>query len=272
MYKMIVSDLDESLLRTDGTVSPADIATIAKLRERGVKFVPNTGRGFPSLQPLLQAIGSADLPGEYVIAYNGGAIVANHGNQILTSTTLDFAVADRLFRLAAAHPDLGAHIYTLHHAYVYRPSASEVAYLASRGVDYTLWEADDLEGLRGHEIVKVIFANLDQGVREAFAQEVLATMGPIFTVTQASGRYVEFNPLGIDKGDAALALGEKLEIAPEEIIAMGDNLNDLAMIQKVGLGVSVANGVPKVQAAADLVLPVDHNHSPVTALYEAVFA
>lgn len=272
MYKMIVSDLDESLLRTDGSVSPADVATIAKLRAQGVKFVPNTGRGFASVQPLLQTIGTADTAGQYVISYNGGAIVENAGNKILASTALPFAVAEQLFRLAAAHPDLGAHIYTFHHVYVFRPTASEKQYLANRGVNYADWTEPTLAALQEHALVKVIFAHPELAARQAFAAEVQATIDYPFTVSYSSGRYVEFNPAGIDKGDAALQLGAKIGIRPEEIIALGDNLNDLAMLQKVGLGVSVANGVPQIQAAADLVLPVDNDHDPVSALYQAVFA
>ncbi|WP_461213829.1 Cof-type HAD-IIB family hydrolase [Lacticaseibacillus sp. GG6-2] len=272
MYKMIVSDLDESLLRTDGHVSPADVATIAKLREMGVKFVPNTGRGFASVQALLKTIGTYGLAGQYVIAYNGGAIVENAGNTVLASTALDFAAADQLFRLAAAHPDLGAHIYTLNHVYVFRPTADEKVYLANRGVDYLGWTDPNLAALCGQQVIKVIFEHPKLEARQAFAAEVARVMGDVFTVSYSSGRYVEFNPTGIDKGNAAIALGKQIGIAPDEIIALGDNLNDLAMIKKVGLGVSVANGVPQVQAAADLVLSVDNDHDPVTALFQRVFA
>jgi HAD superfamily hydrolase (TIGR01484 family) len=135
-YKMIVSDLDESLLRTDGTVSPADIATIAKLQAQGVKFVPNTGRGFASVQALLKTIGTVQKPGQYVISYNGGAIVENAGNKIIAAHPLPHAVADAIFRLGAAHSLLGSHIYTFHTVYVFRPTPEEKAYLASRGVTY----------------------------------------------------------------------------------------------------------------------------------------
>jgi hydroxymethylpyrimidine pyrophosphatase-like HAD family hydrolase len=156
-YKMIVSDLDESLLRTDGSVSEADVQAIARLRDAGVKFVPNTGRGFASVQALLKTIGTEQVAGQYVISYNGGAIVENAGNQIIASTPLPFDIANAIFKVGAADPEFGAHIYTFHHVYVYRPSASEYAYLDNRGVDYELWTDDDLSALKGHPIAKVIF-------------------------------------------------------------------------------------------------------------------
>ena len=270
-YKMIVSDLDESLLRTDGSVSEADVQAIARLREAGVKFVPNTGRGFASVQPLLKTIGTEQVAGQYVISYNGGAIVENAGNQIIASTPLPFDIANAIFKVGAADPEFGAHIYTFHHVYVYRPSASEYAYLDNRGVDYELWTDDDLSALKGHPIAKVIFQHPELTARQKLAEKIAEVVDYPATVSYSSGRYVEFNPSGIDKGDAAIILGEKIGIKPAEIIALGDNLNDMSMIQKVGLGVSVKNGVPAIQEAAGLVLPVDNNHDPVASLAKLVF-
>ncbi|MFD1484917.1 Cof-type HAD-IIB family hydrolase [Lacticaseibacillus baoqingensis] len=271
-YKMIVSDLDESLLRTDGSISPADIKTIKQLQAQGVKFVPNTGRGFASVQGLLQSIGTYQTADQYVISYNGGAIVENAHDRIIAAHPLPFAVAEAIFRLGVAHPELGCHIYTLHTVYVFRPTADELAYLHSRGVAYRDWQAHDLSALAAHAIVKVIFDHPDLAIRQAFAREVAAKVAYPCTVSYSSGRYVEFNPAGIDKGDAAIALGAHLGIKPAEIIGLGDNLNDLKMLQKVGLGVSVANGIPAIQQAADLVLAVDNDHDPITALSAAVFA
>ena len=90
-------------------------------------------------------------------------------------------------------------------------------------------------------------------------------------MTYSSNRYVEFNPDAIDKGKAAIALGEQIGIKKDEIIALGDNSNDLSMLQQVGLGVAVSNGIPAVKHAAGLVLDATNNDDPVTELYEKVF-
>ncbi|MFD1392861.1 Cof-type HAD-IIB family hydrolase [Lacticaseibacillus jixianensis] len=271
MYKMIVSDLDESLLRDDGSVSPRDIATIHKLRDEGVKFVPNTGRGFASVQPLLATIGTKDLAGQYVISYNGGAIVENKDNRIIVQHTLPLAVADQIYRLAMAEGDLCAHIYTFHHVYVANINEPERDYLENRGVDYIEFDGQDLSQFKDRNIAKVIFQHLDFGVRRRFYEKVEATVKAPLTVTYSSNRYVEFNPDAIDKGKAAIALGEQIGISKDEIIALGDNSNDLSMLQQVGLGVAVANGIPAVKHAAGLVLDATNNDDPVTELYEKVF-
>lgn len=271
MYKMIVSDLDESLLQDDGRVSKRDIETIHKLRDEGVKFVPNTGRGFASVQALLAEIGTKDLAGQYVISYNGGAIVENAGNRIMVEHALPFAVADELFRLAMAEGDLCAHVYTFHHVYVANINEPEKEYLMNRGVEYEMIDAQDLAAFQNRPIAKVIFQHLDYGVRERFYEKAKAAIATPMTITYSSNRYVEFNPAGIDKGIAALTLGEQIGVAKDEIIALGDNSNDLSMLQQVGLGVAVANAIPAVKRAAGLVLPVTNNDDPITALYDAVF-
>lgn len=56
MYKLIVSDLDETLLSRDGSISEENVAAVEAASKKGVKFVPNTGRGFASVQPLLKKI------------------------------------------------------------------------------------------------------------------------------------------------------------------------------------------------------------------------
>ncbi|WP_225048604.1 Cof-type HAD-IIB family hydrolase [Lacticaseibacillus kribbianus] len=271
MYKMIVSDLDESLLQDDGAVSAQDIETIARLREAGVKFVPNTGRGFASVQPLVTTLGLAGLAGQYVISYNGGATVENAGNRILIQHALDHEVADRIFRLAMTSGDFCAHVYTMHHVYVVNANADERGYLANRGVAYEELAIADLSGFADRAIAKVIFENRDLPLRAALKDRVAAEVAAPLTVTYSSNRYVEFNPAGIDKGEAALALGDQIGVARDEIIALGDNSNDLSMLTKVGLGVAVQNAIPAVKAAAGLVLDATNNDSPITEIARRLF-
>lgn len=83
MYKLIVSDLDETLLGSDGKISQENIEAIKAASKKGVKFVPNTGRDFASVQVLLQKLGLYQEANEFVISYNGGAIVENQDNRVL---------------------------------------------------------------------------------------------------------------------------------------------------------------------------------------------
>ncbi len=258
MYKLIVSDLDETLLRDDGTISDANVAAIKAARDQGVRFVPNTGRSFTSVRALLDTLGLAGRDDQYVIAYNGGATVSNLNDRVVAANPMDYDVARRIFEVTKTFPDTDTHIYTLNEMFMYNPRADDVGYLRTRGADFTVMPDDDFSRFRDLQIMKVITMNPDPAVQRAVADQVMAVMDQQLNLTFSSGIYTEFNPLGVDKGVAALQLGAALGIRQEEIIGIGDNLNDLPLLQKVGMPVSVANGRPEIKAAAKLVTDADY--------------
>ncbi|MCT0952397.1 HAD family phosphatase [Weissella cibaria] len=270
VYKMLVSDLDETLLNDDGTVHADNLAAISTAVAHGFKFVPNTGRSFNSVQALLKTLGLYDQAGQYVISYNGAAIVENKDNQVLLTRGMDRELAAQIFRAGLVNDQVDVHIYTVDTLFIYNISPTDKQYMAERGVPYELMASDDLAFLANEQpVMKVIFEHPDQAVREQIRDAVLAAVGAdAVEATFSSSRYVEFNTKGVDKGSASLLLGEKLGIQRDEIIAAGDNNNDLKMLTAVGLGVSVANGIPAVQEAAAVVTERTNNEGAIAEILE----
>lgn len=270
VYKMLVSDLDETLLNDDGTVHADNLAAIKTAVAHGFKFVPNTGRSFNSVQALLKTLGLYDQAGQYVISYNGAAIVENKDNQVLLTRGMDRELAAQIFRAGLVNDQVDVHIYTVDTLFIYNISQTDKQYMAERGVPYELMASDDLAFLANEQpVMKVIFEHPDQAVREQIRDAVLAAVGAdAVEATFSSSRYVEFNTKGVDKGSASLLLGEKLGIQRDEIIAAGDNNNDLKMLTAVGLGVSVANGIPAVQEAAAVVTERTNNEGAIAEILE----
>ncbi|MFC6169060.1 Cof-type HAD-IIB family hydrolase [Loigolactobacillus jiayinensis] len=267
MYKLIVCDLDETLLDRDARISPTNERAIKEFVAQGGHFVPNTGRSFLSIQDDLKQLGLLQQADQYVIAYNGGAIVENAGNQVLATNPLDFATIKQIYDIARSE-QVSGHIYALENLYVWQPSAAERNYLAQRGVEYTLLTDDNLDFLRDQPLMKIILQDDDPARRQALGASIPQQVKTPLATTFSSGRYVEFNHVAADKGKATLQLAEKLGIKPDEIIALGDNSNDLAMINAAGLGVSVQNGTAEVKAAANYVTAADHAHSAVAEAIE----
>ena len=89
-YKVIASDMDETLLNDQHVICQRNIDLIRLAKEKGVKFVPATGRGFMSIQRDLKLLGLYDIPQEYVISFNGGALTENKNNQLLYFEGLSF--------------------------------------------------------------------------------------------------------------------------------------------------------------------------------------
>ena len=270
VYKMLVSDLDETLLNDDGTVHEANLAAIKQAVASGFKFVPNTGRSFKSVQELLKTLGLYDQAGQYVISYNGAAIVENKDNQVLLTRGMDLALAEKIFKAGLVNETVDVHVYTVDTLFIYNISPTDKQYMAERGVPYELMATDDLAFLANEQpVMKVIFEHPDEAVREQIRDAVLAAVGADqVEATFSSSRYVEFNKKGVDKGSASLLLGEKLGIARDEIIAAGDNNNDLKMLTAVGLGVSVANGIPAIKEAAVVVTTKTNNEGAIAEILE----
>jgi Cof subfamily protein (haloacid dehalogenase superfamily) len=261
MYKMIVCDLDETLMNDDGTLSAKNTAAIKAAAEKGVFFVPNSGRSYTSFQNDLETMGLRNQPHQYSISYNGGLILENAGNKPLAVNAMPYELAKGVFEAGVADERAATHVYTQDKLYIYNPVASDSAYLENRGVTFEVMDEPDFSRFKDMNIMKIIMALPTmadrKAMRAAAEQRVDASK---LAVTYSSDRYVEFNPAGVNKGSATLQLGKLLGITADEIIAAGDNGNDLPMLNAVGLPVSVANGIDTVKSAAKYVTAADNNH------------
>lgn len=267
MYKMLVCDLDETLLCDDKTIGTHTVEMIKKAVHSGLKFVPNTGRSFMSVQDNLRELGLSGQAGQYVISYNGATIVENKANRVVQTAPLAFETMQKLFELG--YPKgLCVHVYTVDELYIWNMNQAETDYLTGRVPSWQEMEDPNLDFLENQTITKIIFHVPAEADRIAFRKEAQALLTEPLNIAFSSDRYVEFNDLKADKGQAALALGAKLGIKPDEIIAVGDNGNDLPMIKACGLGVCVANGRQFVKDVADYTTENDNNHDAVAEVIE----
>ncbi|CAJ1190736.1 Sugar phosphatase YidA [Companilactobacillus paralimentarius] len=261
MYKMIVCDLDETLMNDDGSLSAKNAEAIQAAATKGVYFVPNSGRSYTSFQNDLETMHLRNQPNQYSISYNGGLILENKDNRPIATNAMPFEIAKAVFEAGAANKKAATHVYTQDTLYIYNPVPEDSAYLKNRGVSFQEMKDANFDQFKNENIMKVIMALPTMPERKQMRADVETKVDPKnLAVTYSSDRYVEFNPAGIDKGSASVQLGELLGIKPEEIIAAGDNSNDLPMLKVVGLPVSVANGIDSVKKAAKYITEADNNH------------
>lgn len=266
MIQLILSDLDETLLNDDGTIHPENIAAIQAFTQNGGYFVPNTGRSYKSIYGTLAQLG-LNKTTQYVVSYNGGAIVAiapDGQEEIVVEHGMSLTLAQKIFDLGQVNDAVDTHVYTRDNLYIYNISATDQRYMTERQVPYTEITTTDLSFMANEgPVMKVIFEHPDPAVQQAIADAVTAVVGDEVLVTFSSNRYVEFNPKGVDKGVTGLELADILGIARDETAAIGDNLNDAAQIKAAGVGVAVANAKPEIKALADVVLTTTNNEAAV---------
>lgn len=265
-YKLIACDMDDTLLSSDATICKRNIEAIAKATAQGVKFVPCTGRGFTSVAGILQTLHLFDQPNQYVISFNGGSITENKDSRSLFWDAIPFDLADRLYRRGVQY-GMCMHIYTYEETYVYAITPDEEAFLHGR-MPYIPTTETTLDFLRGKaEIGKLIITNTDDAVLQQIRRDMTPLLDDI-KVNFSSNRYIEFMHKNVTKGVGLLKLAELLGIKPEETMAIGDNLNDIEMLEAAGLSVGVHNLNPAIRPYCDIVTEASNNEGGVAEALE----
>ncbi|WP_288342945.1 Cof-type HAD-IIB family hydrolase [uncultured Dubosiella sp.] len=263
--KLIASDLDETLLSTDRTVSEENREAIRRARAQGNKFVCATGRGYESIQGTLEEIGMKDAANEYTISFNGGAITENAGNRLIHFEGLPFEQAETIFQRGLKY-DVCIHVYTLDTVWIYRIFDGERQYLAGR-MAFREFDAENLDFLKEEPLVKVLYVHTNRDYLNRIEAELADITGDL-DVSYSSNRYLEFNKKGVNKGNALKFLGDYLGIPHENQIAVGDNFNDLSMIEAAGLGVGVQNTVQSMKGKCDVILKSTNDEGAIAELID----
>lgn len=260
MYKLIACDLDETLLSLDNSVSQKNIEAIQEADKLGVKFVLSTGRGYATVQKTLKEIGLHDKAAEYVITFNGGAVVENKDNQILYFKPISFDFASTMYKKGLEY-NIGMHVYTKEEVYVYNLIEEERKHLETKMEVIEIFE-DNIDFLKDQDIVKILYMNTDVPYLNKIEKEV-AHLTEESDVSYSSNRYLEFNAKGVNKGTALIFLADYLGIDIGETIAIGDNYNDLSMLEQAGLSVGVQNMVPALKEKMDYISKASHEEDAI---------
>lgn len=262
MYKIIAMDLDETLLNSDKRVSQLDIETTKKLNN--TKLVLCTGRGYKDVQQVLKQIGYDNKPNEYVICFNGSAIVENKDNQVLYANYMPFEDAKMLFNIGWNY-NVAMHVSTLNKIYLFRKTENEIREMTRGNFHYEACDADNIEFLKDEKICKVLFCNEDMEYLRKIRSSL--NLDNDFSISYSSNRYFEFNPKNVNKGTGLKKLCEILDVDIKDTIGVGDNTNDLHLIQDAGLGICVKNAVKEILPYCDVILDATNNDNPLTEIY-----
>ena len=258
--KLIALDLDGTLLNSQKEISKENVAAIAQARAKGIHVVLTTGRPLLAILPFLKQL---DMTGfdDFSITFNGGLIQRNTG-EILSKKALSMADADRIKAMTAS---LGWPCDVLNEGTVYMtPSASPSLYptLNKLLTFKTSALSDLLEDLLINKIVSCAEAEILDGK----IAEIPAEFYDKYEIFKTQAKLIEFMPKGINKAFGLSKLIDILDLQPENVMAMGDEENDLSMIEWAGYGVAMGNAVDKVKQAANIIAAQTNDQNAVAAI------
>lgn len=264
MIKLLALDMDGTLFNTQKEITLENQQALAAARDLGVKVVITTGRPLKAIQSTLEMLGLYDAD-NYSITFNGGLVQRNNG-EVLAKRDLTFeevsAIVDEMTRLA-----LPIDVISDGTVYSLASQGNHSLYQTANPM-LTFIELSSLAELPrdiSYNKVVVVFepAFLDQQI-----QQIRPELREQFELFKSRDIILEVMPKGIHKAVGLAQLAQHLGISPREVMAMGDEENDLTMLEWAGLGVAMANGTAEVKAKADAVTKRTNDASGVAEAIE----
>jgi Cof subfamily protein (haloacid dehalogenase superfamily) len=240
--RLMVSDVDGTLVDKDKKLTDATIAAVKRLRDAGVAFTVISARPMSGIQPLLDPLGLDEDVG----AFNGGIVFRRDGT-IVSHHTIDANVARGVIDMAAGE-GVDTWVFADDQWFATDGDGPHTASerLSSNQEPAIRADFDDLLGRAD----KITFVSDDADRLHALYERAHAQYGEQATIAQSQTYYLDVTALAANKGDGVVALARSNGVDLADTAVIGDQHNDLPMLTRAGLPIAMGNAPDDVKAAA----------------------
>ena len=246
-FRLIAIDLDGTLIDHDLTIAPRVKEAIAAAQAQGVTVTLASGRMFAAMVPFAQELNIA-AP---LICYQGGLVRHAVSRETIFHLAVPTDMAQEVVALARTR-GIQVNAFADDRLHVETMTAEAEAYMRLARVEATV--VDDLVVfLQDNPSTKLVLVNLDENKTNRLVEEFTAHFGSRLGITKSHPYYTEAIHPEVSKGRALTQLASVLDVSLDQVVGIGDNLNDLSLVETAGFGVAMGNGDPRVKAAADFV-------------------
>jgi len=259
--RLLLFDLDGTLLGPDRQVSVANAAALSDAMAAGMRVGFATGRVRRSIQPWIEEL----EPNAPLILLNGGMVWDAASGHALLEHRLPRADARAALEVVA---ELGVHanLYLGEQVAIARPSETSRRSEVKDGVPHAK-VGDLLVHLDGqpNDPFKILCIDETGGI-EALAERLRPALTGGSVLVHSEPTYLEVLPPGVSKGAALSVVLEHTGAQASEVVAFGDGLNDIELLEASGMGVAMANAHPRVRDCADVVIGPNDSDAIATFL------
>ena len=262
-FQLLMLDIDGTLVPEDKVVPPRVLTAIHAVQAQGIRVCLATGRQWTSARHFVDIV-QADPP---VIAYNGALVYDFRSDHTLWIRRLSLDDAFRVLPVLRQFPETSPLVFVRNKVFAERltPFVELYGRRDARPVEIVR----DLAQLLNEPPMKFLIVG-DPPDLERLGRALAALPGPPVNQVKSQREYLEILPPGIDKGVALRELARAIDIPLGRVVAVGDNMNDLTMIQTAGWGVAVEGGPAPLLAAAKETCPPPEQEG-VRVLIERMF-
>ena len=258
--RLVATDLDGTLLHTDGTVTARTREILSAVEELGVTVVFVTGRPIRWMDDLWEHVGGHGL----AVVSNGGILYDVHARAVRKALTIPTEVSLKVGEIL--RQEVPGTTFAMERLEGF---AKEPGFMPRVEPPPDL-RVGRLEEVVDDTVVKLL-ARHDELDPEPFWAEVESHVGHLLTTTWSSvGALVEMSAAGVSKASTLAMVCRDLGVDPSEVVAFGDMPNDLPMLEWAGTSYAMRNAHPSVQELADRVAP-SNEEDGVAAVLEEIF-
>lgn len=245
-YKLIVMDMDGTLTNSQKEISSLTKQVLIEAQKLGAKIVLASGRPTAGLYREAKVL-EMDQYGGYLLSFNGANVCDYPKLDVLYNKTIPMKYVLPIIHNAKAL-NLNIMVHQGKNVIVDDPATYKLSYEAG-ACNMNTKVVSDLREFVDFEPNKFLLSAPQEYLKTQF-EDFKLPFGDMLSIYTSAPFYIEVVSNGIDKGSALAGIAQRLHILPEEIIAFGDEMNDMTMLQYAGHGVAMGNAVKPIKLIA----------------------
>ncbi len=266
MYKLLVLDLDDTLLNSSGQLSSENKKAIMKAQAKGVKVVLASGRPTGAMTALSKEL-KLDQYGSYMISFNGGEIVCCKTDKKLFEKSLTKNEIRELYNFSRRH---NVNIITYKDGDIVSEDQCQYIDVEKDLTKMNFKKVDCFHSEVNYSATKCIMLEEPKYLKEV--AEILKNEFINQSVSISKPFFLEVTADGIDKGKTLEKLCSIEGVKQDEVIAIGNAENDLSMIEYAGLGIWVDNTCNSLKSLGNAVTKSHDEHGVAVAIEKYILA
>lgn len=257
MIKLILSDIDETLIDQDHHIPKINVEKINEAKKRGIKFVLCTGRSPQYCANIMKELGIYGCEDEYIIGFNGALITNCKDFEPIYYDQIGYELAKEIFEYGRKTHQCMI-VFQRDQCFLFNPSPLEVKRKIKQDAHFEVMSDIDISFLENQDVTKIVFSNPNERQLNKIKEDMMPILKGRVNITFSSRRYIEFNALNIDKGVGLKRLAKMLGIPMDMTMAIGDNENDVEMIQAAKIGVATRSATSNAKRHANYITTHDY--------------
>ena len=262
MIKMIATDIDGTIVSAGSDFTPEVRNCIKKLSDKGIKVVLVTGRMHSSAVHVAKDLG-LDTP---IISYQGG-LIKDFNGKTLYQKNLNSNYAKDIIKWAKAN-NIHINLYIEDKLYVDNDNETVRKYVDGKYINYTVCSFDDIKIENVNKILAIDYHNAD---RVSQWVEELKEKYPQLYIVKSTPYFCEIGSIDAKKSNGVEFLCNYWGIKKENVLAIGDQDNDIDLVASGGIGVAMGNASENLKSVAGYITDTVCNNGFVKAVEKYVF-